>query len=226
MTTWSHYFFRVASPKKRPGPEGGKRDLNRRQTLQRLHEAALERFLADGTAAVTIDQLVDAAGIAKGSFYRYAEDKADLVGQIMTPVGEQVIAALDRCEQALHRAKRDTLASTYLALAAELSAVVAAHAPRVLLYLQEMRAPAAPERRSIHALAEELTTRAVSLTIIARDHGLIRKVDPRVSALTVLGAIDTILFDHLRRHRADGDNAPAIRSIGELVTIVLAGIRV
>jgi len=223
MTTWSHYSFAVASQKKRPGPEGGKRDLNRRQTVQRLHDAALGLFLAEGTAAVTIDQLVERAEIAKGSFYRYARDKADLVEQIMTPVGEKVIAALERCEQALHRAQRDTLAATYLALATELSTVVAQHAPRVLLYLQEMRAPAAPERRSIHALAEELTTRAVTLTNIARDHGLIRKVDARVSALTVLGAIDTILFEHLRRRRVATDNVPAV--IGELVTIVLGGIR-
>ncbi len=210
-------------PRKRPGPEGGKRDLNRRETVQRLHDAALGLFLAEGTAAVTIDQIVDRAGIAKGSFYRYARDKADLVEQIMLPVGEEVIAALERCEQALHRAQRDTLAATYLSLAAELSTVVANHSPRVLLYLQEMRAPAAPERRSIHVLAEELTSRAITLTNLARDHGLIRNVDARVSALTVLGAIDTILFDHLRRRRVSADNAPAV--IGELVTIVLGGIR-
>lgn len=223
MTTWSHYSDRVASTKKRPGPEGGKRDLNRRQTIQRLHDAALGLFLAEGAAAVTIDQIALRAEIAKGSFYRYAKDKADLVEQIMTPVGDKVIAALERCEQGLHRAQRETLAATYLALAAELSTVVAQHAPRVLLYLQEMRAPAAPERRAIHALAEELTTRAITLTNIAREHGLIRKVDARVSALTVIGAIDTILFEHLRRRRVAADNVPAV--VSELVTIVLGGIR-
>lgn len=213
----------MASTKRRPGPEGGKRDLNRRETVQRLHDAAIGLFLAEGTSAVTIDQLVERAEIAKGSFYRYARDKADLVEQLMMPVGEKVIAALERCEQALRRARRETLARTYLALAAELSTVVAEHSPQVLLYLQEMRAPAAPERRSIHALAEELTTRAITLTNIARDHGLIRNVDARVSALTVLGAIDTILFEHLRRRRLAADNIPTV--IAELVTIVLGGIR-
>ncbi|MEO7097110.1 MAG: helix-turn-helix domain-containing protein, partial [Polyangiales bacterium] len=135
MTTWSHHNHTVASPKKRPGPEGGKRDLNRRETVQRLHDAALGLFLAEGTAAVTIDQIVERAEIAKGSFYRYARDKADLVEQIMTPVGEQVTAALERCEQALRRAQPDTLIATYLQLAAELSTVITLHAPRVLLYL-------------------------------------------------------------------------------------------
>ncbi len=209
--------------RKRPGPAGGKRDLNRKETSERLLDAALALFLAEGTEAITIDQIVERAEIAKGSFYRYARDKADLVEQIMTPVGREVSTALERCEQSLHRAKPDTLIATYLQLAAELSTVVGQYAPRVLLYLQEVRSPPGPARRSIHALAEELGSRAIRLTRTARDHGLIRDVDPRVSALTVLGAVDAILFEHLRRQRVSTTEAPAM--IMELVAIVLRGIR-
>ncbi len=210
-------------PRKRPGPEGGKRDLNRRETSERLLDAALALFLAEGTEAVTIDQIVERAQIAKGSFYRYARDKADLVEQIMTPVGAEVTVALERCEQALHRAQPATLIATYLQLAAELSTLVARHAPRMLLYLQEVRSPPGPARRSIHALADELGSRAILLTRTARDHGLIRDVDPRVSALTVLGAVDAILFEHLRRQPVTTSEAPAV--IMELVAIVMRGIR-
>ncbi|CAN5866448.1 hypothetical protein BH11MYX3_BH11MYX3_27950 [soil metagenome] len=210
-------------PRKRPGPAGGKRDLNRKETSERLLDAALALFLAEGTEAITIDQIVERAEIAKGSFYRYARDKADLVEQIMSPVGELVSAALERCEQALHRAKPETLIATYLQLAAELSTVVAQHAPRVLLYLQEVRSPPGPARRSIHALADELGSRAITLTRTARHHGLIRDVDPRVSALTVLGAVDAILFEHLRRQRVTPTEAPSV--IMELVAIVMRGIR-
>jgi len=190
--------------------------------VQRLADAALGLFLAEGTAAVSIDQIVDQAGIAKGSFYRYARDKADLVEQIMAPVVEQVTAALDRCAQALARARRDTLAATYLQLATDLSVVVAQHAPRVLLYLQEVRAPAGSARRAIHALSEQLTTRTIALTESARDHGLLRDVDPAISALTVLGAVDAILFRYLRG-RLPAGNVPTV--IAELVAIVLRGIR-
>jgi len=186
-------------------------------------DAALELFLGAGTEAVTIDQIVDHAGIAKGSFYRYAKDKADLVQQIMTPVGADVTAALDRCEQALRRAHKDTLSATYVQLATELALVVAHNSTRVQLYLQEMRSPPGGARRAIHVIADALTTRAITLTKIARDHRLIRDVDPKVSALTVIGAIDTILFEHLRNRRLAASEAPAV--IRELVTIVLGGIR-
>ena len=206
----------------RPGPVGGTRDLNRKETLQRLIDAALVLFLADGTEAVTIDQIVAKAKMAKGSFYRYATDKAAVVTMIMAPVEAEVIGALERCELAIAKADRDTLAPSYFKLATELLAVVTANASRVLLYLQEARAPATESRRTIHAIAAELTARAISLTEVARSHALIRDVDPNVAGVTVLGAIDALLYEQLRGRRAASE---APRAITELVTLVLGGIR-
>lgn len=210
-------------PRKRPGPEGGKRDRNRRANQERLLAAALELMLAEGTAAVTIDQIVDRAGMAKGSFYRYAADKEDLVAQLLAPVIAETTAALDRCEQQLRTGRRDDIAAIYLALARELTQVVARHMPRVLLYLQEARAPQHAAPPAIQVLADELTSRTIALTEIARDHGLIRAVDPEISALAVLGAIDSILFVQLRKRRALRASIPQITA--ELVDIVLRGIR-
>lgn len=210
-------------PRKRPGAEGGARDRNRRANQRRLADAALALFLEHGTAAVTIDQIVECAGMAKGSFYRYATDKADLVAQILGPVIADVIAALDRCESSLRHARRETVAAIYLKLAEELSTVVEHDGPRVLLYLQEARAPLSASPRAIHDLADQLTLRTIALTEIARDHGLIRPVDPEIAALAVLGAIDAILFAHLRRRRAP--SAEVSRITAELVEFVLRGIR-
>lgn len=196
------------------------RDTNRREVSERLIERAIALFLAGGVEGVTIDELAARAEIAKGSFYRYAKDKADLVSKIMAPVGEEVVAALARCEAALASAQRDTLAATYLRLAAELSVVVTKFSSRVRLYLQEVRAPASPSRRAIHAIAEDIAVRGVTLTRIARDHALIRDVDPRVSALAVLGAVEALLFEQLRARGGDIG-----KEISELVGIVLGGIR-
>ena len=116
--------------------------------------------------------------MAKGSFYRYAADKEDVVAQILAPVIAEVIAALDRCEQRLRTGRRDDIAAIYLVLARELSQVVARHAPRVLLYLQEARAPQAAAPPAIRSWRTRSTSRTIALTEIARDHGLIRAVDP------------------------------------------------
>ncbi len=206
----------------RPGPVGGARDRNRRDTQQRLVEAALQLFLAHGIEAVTIDQIVAAAAMAKGSFYRYATDKAAVVAMIMEPIEIEVLNALERCEHAIGLAQREMLAGIYFQLAMDLLAVVTANTSRVLLYLQEARAPVSDSRRLIHGIADELTARAISLTQVALDHALIRDVDPRVAGVTVLGAVDALLFEQLRGRRAASD---APRAITELVGIVLAGIR-
>ncbi len=218
--------LRSKSPKlpgKRPGPAGGKRDTNRRQNQQRLLDAALALMLADGTAAVTIDQIVERAGMAKGSFYRYATDKDDVVEQILAPVIAETTAVLDRCEEQLRTGRREDIAAIYLVLARDLSLVVARHSPRVLLYLQEARAPQGAAPPAIQHLADELTSRTIALTEIARDHGLIRAVDPEISALAVLGAVDAILFANLRKRRAP--RAPIPQITAGLVDIVLRGIR-
>jgi AcrR family transcriptional regulator len=210
-------------PRKRPGPAGGKRDRNRRENQQRLLDAGLALMLANGTAAVTIDQIVERAGMAKGSFYRYATNKDDVVEQILAPVIAEATAALDRCEQQLRIGRRDDIAAIYLVLARELSLMVSHNAQQVLLYLQEARAPQGAAPPAIQQLADALTSRTIALTEIARDHGLIRAVDPEISALTVLGAVDAILFAHLRKRRAP--HAGIAQVTAELVDIVLRGIR-
>jgi AcrR family transcriptional regulator len=186
-------------------------------------DAALGLMLVDGTAAVTIDQIVERAGMAKGSFYRYAADKDDLVSQLLAPVIADVTGALDRCEQQLRKGRPDEIAAIYLALARHLTVIVTAQSPRVLLYLQEARAPQGAAPPAIQQLADALTSRTIALTEIARDLGLIRPVDPEISALAVLGAIDAILFAQLRRRRAPRGTIPHVTA--ELVDIVLRGIR-
>src|SRR5260221_8683616 len=88
-------------PLERPGPEGGKRAENRKQRISALETAALRLFLQYGVEAVTIDQIVDGAQTAKGSFYRYYRDKEDLVEAIMAPISNEVREIFDRCEASL-----------------------------------------------------------------------------------------------------------------------------
>jgi len=65
-------------PKERPGPVGGKRDQNRRERTAGLVSAGLQQFLERGIETVTIDEITREAGVAKGSFYRYFDDKKQL----------------------------------------------------------------------------------------------------------------------------------------------------
>lgn len=56
---------------------------------ERIIEAALEEFSDNDYQSVSISRLVQAAEIAKGSFYQYFQDKADLYHYLLTLMSEK-----------------------------------------------------------------------------------------------------------------------------------------
>ncbi|WP_447947175.1 TetR/AcrR family transcriptional regulator [Microbacterium lacticum] len=59
-----------------------------RQARQRLLESARELFAAEGIRSVTVDQLTDASGVGRGSFYRHFGSKDDLVVAVLAHYNE------------------------------------------------------------------------------------------------------------------------------------------
>lgn len=209
-------------PQKRPGQAGGKRSENRRKRTEELTAAALALFLERGLEAVTIDDIVRAAGVAKGSFYRYFDDKAALVASLFAPVTARMREAVATCDAALRAAEHPAeLSAAYVALAAALASLVTDEPGVVRLYLQECRGPAVGARAPVVELAAEIRAAAIDLTGAARTHGLLRPLDARVSALAVVGAVERLLFALL----AGEDVGPAEEVAENLIALVLDGVR-
>ena len=210
-------------PLHRPGPAGGARDANRRARLSQIGEASLTLFLEQGIPAVSIDQIVERAGVAKGSFYRYFRDKEELVGTLLEPLVDAIGRAFTDCRTALSRASNaEELSASYLELARSVAAAIAAQPRAALLYLQEARGPALGARAPVRRLADEIADRAEQLSRHACDHGLLRQFDPRVQGLVVLGAVERLLYDFLsgRRIAARPEAVAAM-----VVSIILDGVR-
>ena len=62
----------------------------------RLVEAAFARFTADGFEATTVDQIADAAGVSRRTFFRYFDTKEDVVFPDHEGLRAAVRADLDR----------------------------------------------------------------------------------------------------------------------------------
>jgi AcrR family transcriptional regulator len=187
-----------------------------------LCEAALGLFLGAGVEAVTIDEITQAAGVAKGTFYRYFEDKSQLVEALFVPVAEAFRAATDRASSALAEAKtRGKLEDAYRALAVDLASTLLPQARLVQLYLQESRAPAVGARTPIRQLADDVAARAIALTRVARERGLLRDLPPHVTALAVVGAVETLLHQYVQG-RETGDPAATSEA---LVSMILHGVQ-
>lgn len=209
-------------PAERPGRSGGKRDANRRAKTDALCLAGLALFLERGIEAVTIDELARSAGVAKGSFYRYFKDKSDLVDALLEPLSREVLTAFENCDQALRRASDANLTGAYLALAQDLTRILAERRDFVRLYLQENRGPGVGARAPIARLSARITESAFRLTQVAHNAGLLFSVHPRVTALSVVGATERLLHAHLSGEDV-GDNEASIAMA--LITMVLEGMR-
>ena len=213
---------RRAGPVERPGAVGGKRDLNRRQRVQDLIEAGLNLFLERGIEAVTIDEVAREAGMAKGNFYRYFKDKADLVDAVIEPVAETTRAALDECHKKLAEVDGPKEAiSAYAELGNRLVGALAMYPGAMCLYLQERRAPATTARQSISDLAADLDHRAVALSQLAADQNLVVVSDPRVSAVAVLGAVEALALASVRNQV----QMDPVETTKGLISIVLEGLQ-
>jgi AcrR family transcriptional regulator len=184
-------------PGQRPGRAGGLREKNRQKRTQSLCEAALDLFLQAGIQATTVDEMTRAAGVAKGSFYRYFADKGQLVDALFHTLRLDVLGQLADCARGVAAASSgDELYAVYRVLAARMSQVLLAEPRLTRLYLQECRAPAKGATATIAALHAEMRDAVVAMTEVAKERGLLRDLPAGVVAVAVVGAIEALLMQH------------------------------
>lgn len=214
---------RAKVPAERPGRPGGRRDTNRKERTKALTDAALVLFLERGIEAVTIEDITDGAGVAKGSFYRYFDDKTALVESLFLPLYEAVRDSFDNSLAVGRAAKNKTeVAASYDVLAAGLFVIILNHGDTALLYLQENRGPSRGARGPVIKLADMLSEKAIEHTAMARAAGLLKPFAPELSTLTVIGAAERLLYAALSGQL----KTEPLEVPGQLISLMLDGIRV
>ncbi len=213
---------RAKIPAERPGRPGGRRDTNRKERTKGLTDAALELFLDGGIEAVTIEDITMRAGVAKGSFYRYFDDKQAIVEELFAPLYITVLEAFNLSLAAVGKATEPAhVVTAYEILAEGLMGLIMRHGDVALLYLQENRGPARGARAPAVRLAELIVDKGIEHTAAVRAHGVLRPFPAELSTLAVVGAAEVIMYRLLSgRLQSDPLEAP-----GQLIVLILDGIR-
>ena len=78
---------------------GSAGSLRRARMRSALVEAAMRLFARQGTDATTIDEIVDLAGVAKGTFYNYFTDRSDIARSVAASVRIEMNQAVEEVNQ-------------------------------------------------------------------------------------------------------------------------------
>lgn len=70
-----------------------KLELNKKQKKEALLNTAFELFTSKGINKTSISDIVDSAGVAKGTFYLYFKDKYDIRNYLISKKAEQIFVA-------------------------------------------------------------------------------------------------------------------------------------
>lgn len=94
-----------------------KREQQRAATAQRLYEAALNLFAAQGYDATTVEAIAGAAGVAKGTFFVHFPSKEAVLGHLGRLQIERLDAALVASDDLARMPIREQLRFVYRTLA-------------------------------------------------------------------------------------------------------------
>lgn len=184
----------MEEPSIRPGKPGGKRDTNRKKRIAQIRASALELFAAQGIDPTAIDQITSAAGIAKGSFYRYFRDKTALVSALFRPLFVAVTEATEWCIERIGEAETvDDCVRAYEEMSRVLAPVILEQPLLLRIYLQERCAVDEGPRGVVRDLADLVAGQALLVAEAAHDKGLFRGDVPHMlSALVVVGGLERL----------------------------------
>ncbi|UNO39079.1 TetR family transcriptional regulator [Streptomyces sp. MST-110588] len=186
-------------------PEVSLAQRKRQLVSDELTEAALQLLATKGFEAVTIDEIVTAAGVSKRTFFRYFASKEDVVVQFLAGMGAGMRAELaarpaeERPSVALLHAVRVSLAACAAHIDSSDGSDRALRVVRLIL-----RTPALYAR----FLERQARWRDDLTAELARHLGLDPATDlyPRLAAGMALTAFDTVLQ---RWSGSDGTEDPA-----------------
>lgn len=191
-------------------PEVTMAERKRRLVSDELTEAALQLLAGKGFDAVTVDEIVAAAGVSKRTFFRYFASKEDVVVRFLADLGTGI-----REELAARPAGEPPSAALRHAVLVPIAAC-GEQSGRALAVVQLiLRTPALHARFLEHEAQwrEELTGE------LARRLGLDADTDlyPRLAAGMAVTAFDTVL------HRwSDSDGADDARQLTDRAFAVIA----
>ena len=172
----------------------GKRESNKEEKRRRLLEEGARLFVAHGYDSASIEQVIAAVGIARGTFYLYFPDKKELFTAIIAGIYQPLIVVL---EETLEDMQRDVSTEgqqiRYIRTAIELAGILEGQKDLLPLHFREAWSSNAAGD-ALRVWRHRIELQAKGLVIEAQRLGLFRGVDPQLFVLAVMGSIERVVW--------------------------------
>ncbi|MBY5571417.1 TetR family transcriptional regulator [Rhizobium leguminosarum] len=165
---------------KRTQTTEGRRERKRRQTRERIEQAAMTLFLQRGFEATTIEDITEAADVSKRSFFDYFPSKEEVVFAWQDAFAERLMAAV---------AARPAAESSVAAVEAAITATVVTSVDEPGLALGELihRTPVLKARDQLkYAKLEQKLAEAL---LLRKGGDPLERPRMRILAAIVIGAL-------------------------------------
>lgn len=185
---------------------------------QQLLDAAREVFSSKGYTATRIEDITQASGLAKGTFYLYFEEKCDAFAALADDLLTAVENALED-SRALHAKPEPNPAKACKILEDEIAAVLAIyHENRAIatILLHEARLQEAALESRLTAYYARVVRHFSAGLETMRKAGVARSLDAKVAAQCIVGTMERAVQTCLPRRAGSSEIRRLAREIAQL----------
>ena len=198
-----------------------KEEVVQEYRIASIQDATMRVIARKGMAAATMQEIAEAAGVAKGTIYLYFRDRDELVERTFETAMEKLFV---RADEALDRE---------VPFEEKLRAVMTAQLEffsenreffRLYLSLRMPEGTPAQQRRQQRACHPRYRQRIDKLSAVIRqgtERGELRPIDPERLALFIIEGSTAVILDRLTEKAAPAESA----DVDLLVGLILDGIR-
>jgi AcrR family transcriptional regulator len=169
-------------------PVASKREQNRVFKAQHIAACALDCFAERGFHSTRIEDIAEAAGVAKGTFYLYYESKESVVLALMAEFTRELERILTWVGEDLFRGEQEPM-QIFAKEAKELMSAL--YEKRVLArwLFKEGRSVSSEIDAEFQRMVQSVTQQSKANLIVAQNGGWIQCADPGLAATLIVGGI-------------------------------------
>lgn len=185
-------------------PSTRKRSARTEKTKERILLSAARLFQTVGFATLTVDDLADAAGVGRTTFYKYFKGKAEILKEMARRISVQLETAISpiRSFKNKEAAERSVLANMYRVVD-----VFETSLPLFKVLFSGGKMTAGLEQDIVDQLEKKFVKTIREALDQARKVNLVRAIDFEVAALAIWGSFHAAILKPLAKGLIDADEA-------------------